>query len=177
MLERWAPVKGYEGFYEVSSMGRVRSLSRMIRRSSGGYQRHIGKVLRPARCKRYHTVGLSVYGGRKTWFVYRLVAESFLKRPSWAEQVNHKDHNSFNDFLDNLEWVTEQRNLDHSYEDGNHSKNIPVVCTNTGTIYRSMCQAAKAVGSHMSQIEKVCRGKMSHTHGYHFKILKEECHA
>lgn len=170
MSETWKPVRDYEDFYEVSDKGRVRSLPRMIRRSMGGVQNHSGRIMRPYRGQFYFSVGLSRYGQRRTWFVYRLVAEAFLLRLPSGEAVNHKDHNSFNDYLENLEWCTTQRNLDHAYEDGNHSKAMPVICINTGKIYRSMCQAAKAVGSHMSQVEKVCRGKMQQTHGFSFKF-------
>lgn len=112
MTEEWRPVKGYEGFYEVSNKGNVRSLDR----KSGRYVRK-GRWLRPFLVpdeNGYKHVCLSAYGVREQKAVHRLVAEAFVRNPDNKPQVNHIDENKLNNTADNLEWVTQQENLSYS---------------------------------------------------------------
>ena len=118
--EEWRPVVGYEGYYEVSNLGRVRSVARTIlNRGIPLYLR--GKVLRLRHTgsqKYYRGVCLSRNASDAFVFVHRLVLESFVGlRPAGLE-CNHKDGNPSNNCLDNLEWVTADRNKEHQREIG-----------------------------------------------------------
>ena len=105
MIEEWRPIEGYEGLYEVSNTGQVRSLDRFY------YRLHKGKVLSPTKDRYgYLTVTLNCNGKSKTIKIHRLVAQAFLLNPDNLPQVNHKDEVKTNNNVDNLEWCTAKYN-------------------------------------------------------------------
>ena len=107
--EIWRPIEGYEGLYEVSSYGRVRSLDRYVKSKS--YRLHKGKVLSPGKEKvGYLFVNLAYNGKHKTIRVHRLVAQAFLSNPDNLSEVNHKDEDKTNNSVDNLEWCDRKYN-------------------------------------------------------------------
>ena len=107
MIEEWRPVVGYEGLYEVSNTGRVRSLDRYVKTCYGSYRLHKGKVLSPGiRPDGYLVVSLQY----RMFRVHRLVAEAFLPNPDNLPQVNHKDEDKSNNRVDNLEWCDSKYN-------------------------------------------------------------------
>lgn len=122
MPEAWKPVPGYEGLYEVSDHGRVRSLARMVRRSDlrgGGMNRCRGKILKPRpNFQRRLAVSLSVGGTSKNASVHRLVMAAFVGTCPDGCEVNHKDGNCQNNRLSNLEYCTHQQNQLHAHRNG-----------------------------------------------------------
>ena len=107
MIEEWRPVVGYEGLYEVSNTGRVRSVDRYVKTCYGSYRLHKGKVLSPGiRPDGYLVVSLQY----RMFRVHRLVAEAFLPNPDNLPQVNHKDEDKSNNRVDNLEWCDSKYN-------------------------------------------------------------------
>ena len=107
MIEEWRPVVGYEGLYEVSNTGRVRSVDRYVKTCYGSYRLHKGKVLSPGiRPDGYLVVSLQY----RMFRVHRIVAEAFLPNPDNLPQVNHKDEDKSNNRVDNLEWCTAKYN-------------------------------------------------------------------
>ena len=107
MIEEWRPVVGYEGLYEVSNTGRVRSIDRYVKTCYGSYRLHKGKVLSPGiRPDGYLVVSLQY----RMFRVHRIVAEAFLPNPDNLPQVNHKDEDKSNNRVDNLEWCTAKYN-------------------------------------------------------------------
>lgn len=116
MIEQWKPVVGYEGFYEVSSEGRVRSVQRTVP-TNRGYRSVPSKVLSPANSNGYQLVMLnaSAIAKRELAAIHRLVAAAFIcPRPTDAHQVNHMDGNKSNNRASNLEWVTPAENIHHA---------------------------------------------------------------
>ena len=110
MNEEWRPIEGYEGLYEVSSYGRVRSLDRYDNRNC--FRK--GKVLSPAKDKNgYLKVVLNCNGKCKTINVHRLVALTFLPNPDNLPCVNHKNEDKTDNRVDNLEWCTVKYNLSY----------------------------------------------------------------
>lgn len=106
--EVWLPVIGYEGLYEVSSLGRVKSLP-------GG--RRLGKVLKQAnKTLNYKCVTLCRDGVSNTQFVHRIVAEVFISNPQGKKTVNHLDGNPENNQVTNLEWATQGENEVYSWK-------------------------------------------------------------
>jgi hypothetical protein len=120
--EEWRPVVGYKGIYEISSHGRVRSLTREVSYSRGeAILKQIvkGVVLRQKTTWRgYLEVKLSSGGRCKTYKTHRLVAETFVPNLEDKPVVNHKDGDKQNNFPDNLEWMTHSENLQHAYDTG-----------------------------------------------------------
>lgn len=105
MKEIWKPVVGYEGVYEVSNLGRVKSLPRWHENGRCGYMTK-GKILKQRLNKGYLCVTLIQNNKRKHCDVHRLVAKAFIPNPNNYPCVNHKDENPNNPRWDNLEWCT-----------------------------------------------------------------------
>lgn len=116
--EKWLPVVGYEDLYEVSSLGRVKSLDRVVEHSSKGKQLVRGRVMRITTTSKYPRVMLSKNGITKQHSVHRLVAEAYLSNPNNKPAVNHKDGNKNNNVVSNLEWSTYSENIRHSFANG-----------------------------------------------------------
>jgi hypothetical protein len=108
MIENWKDIIGYENLYEVSDIGNVRRKSNK-------------RILSPRIDKDgYKRVTLSKDSKAKSFLVHRLVAIAFIENPHLKETVNHKDKNTSNNELSNLEWLTRQENLEHGKKNGNN---------------------------------------------------------
>ncbi len=115
MTEIWKRVEGYEGYYEVSNEGRVRSIYRIIERKNGIPQTIKDKLLSMHENDHgYYCLNLSREGSGTIKKIHRLVAETFIPNPGKLPEVNHIDEVKTNNFLDNLEWCTSQHNVEHS---------------------------------------------------------------
>lgn len=114
--EIWKPIRGYEGLYEVSNLGRVRRLWPI-----SGHYRMLKTFLR-THALGYSAVNLSKYGEMKMFSVHRLVAEAFIPNPFGFPQVNHKDENPRNNNVENLEWCDQNYNV--NYGTGNSRRSI-----------------------------------------------------
>lgn len=109
--ERWKPVVGYEGYYEVSSWGRVRSLDREYVDALGRNRRVVGRVLRPSTCsKGYQKVTLSLSGDCRNHSVHVLVAAAFIGPRPVGFDVMHADDNPSNNHVSNLSYGTPAEN-------------------------------------------------------------------
>lgn len=119
MMEKWVPIKGYEGYYEVSSEGNVRSVDRVIRYKNGHYQRFKSRILKPKiTMQGYEQVDLSKNNKVKQVKVHRLVAENFVSNPYGKPQINHIDGIKLNNSVRNLEWCTASENSLHAHKSG-----------------------------------------------------------
>jgi NUMOD4 motif/HNH endonuclease len=116
MEEIWKDIVGYEGLYQVSNHGRVRSLDREIA-WKGTWRFYKGKVMKQRKDKDgYLTIQLYKNGNRKDYFVHRLVALAFIPNVDSKKQVNHLDGRNDNNHVSNLEWASE--NNQHCYDTG-----------------------------------------------------------
>lgn len=121
--ENWKPIKGFEGFYEISDLGRVRSIDRVVefnrRNGTVVSRRTKGRLLHPGfdGKKNYLHVTLSRGKIRTVAMLHRLVAEAFIENPNALPEVNHKDEDKTNNAVDNLEWC------DHIYNN-NYGKKM-----------------------------------------------------
>lgn len=112
--EEWRDVVGYSGYYQVSSLGRVRSLPRTVPRSYRGALPIKGRIMKPYDAKGYGRIQLHTEGKGKKKLVHVLVAEAFCHKRSGKTEVNHKDGVISNNAADNLEWVTQLENANHA---------------------------------------------------------------
>jgi hypothetical protein len=116
----WCDLKDFNGLYQVSNLGKVRSLNRRVYHS-GNHTTHFhkGRIL-SSRINNsgYLSVRLSKEGSVVTRFVHRLIAEAFVPNFQDKPCVNHKDGNKLNNEIDNLEWVTHKENMQHAYRTG-----------------------------------------------------------
>lgn len=99
MREIWKPVDGFNGFYEVSDLGRIRSTNRLLKQRKNN--------------KGYFMVDLYKNNLRNQYLVHRLVAFAFVDNPQNYPCVNHKDENRENNKADNLEWCTQKYNMNY----------------------------------------------------------------
>jgi len=117
--ELWLPIPGFEGFYEVSNQGRVRSLGRRVVYADGSVHTHPGKLLRQSICKMgRHRVDLRANGKRSNRLVHRLVLEAFVGPCPPGMECCHFDDNPSNNCLDNLRWGTRMENFDDRARNG-----------------------------------------------------------
>jgi len=118
MNEIWYPCAGYETHYEVSNLGNVRSIERMVNnRLHNGLKKSPAKLLKQGKSKSgYFIVSFCVDGFKSNQTVHRLVARAFISNESNKPQVNHKDGNKLNNHIDNLEWMTASENGLHSFK-------------------------------------------------------------
>lgn len=110
--EIWKDIEGYEGLYQVSNLGRVKSLDRYMRNKYGTYTLKKGRILKNSILKStgYPRVSLSREGNFVSKQVHRLVAKAFVPNPNNYLIINHKDENPLNPSADNLEWCTYKYN-------------------------------------------------------------------
>ena len=120
MKEEWRDIEGYENLYQVSNLGRVKSVERTVRIGRG--YRIIPERIRKARKNNcgYLYVGLNKDGKKKQYFVHRLVATAFCDNLMGYTEVNHKDEDKQNNCMENLEWCTSKQNCNH----GTRSKKV-----------------------------------------------------
>lgn len=193
--EIWRDISGYEGYYQVSNFGRVRSLDKM-QNYNGSVRLHKGKILKPNNDGRgYLIVDLSKNNRSVTKTIHRLVAMAFLDNPNNLPQVNHKDENKENNFVfvnkdgsvdlnkSNLEWCTVSYNVNYGNaaverglkqrNDRNKSK-LTAMYTLDGNlvdIYPSAREASRLTGIPKTLIYKCCKGENKTAKGFVFKYF------
>jgi len=145
----WKDVVGYEGLYEVSDSGEVRSRDRYIKANILHVKSRLikGKILfQNLKPNGYKTVDLCKDGKVKTTLVHRIVAEAFLPNPDGLRFVNHKDSNRANNIVSNLEWVTSSENRKHGITNGFVTfRGTPILCKETEQIFERPLLAAEWV--------------------------------
>lgn len=112
-MEIWKPVKNYENLYEVSNLGRVKSLTRFV--DSNRYE--IKEIIKKPYYNKsigYYSISLWKNGIQHTWTVHRLVAEAFIENPDKLPCINHKNGRKLDNRVNNLEWCTYKENNNHA---------------------------------------------------------------
>lgn len=170
LKEIWRNVADYDGEYQVSNTGKVKSLKS-------------GCILRHSIINGYHRVSLYKNSKRKCYMVHRLVAGAFLDNSDDKKtQINHIDGNKSNNNVINLEWCTQTENLIHSFRIGlrKHNKER-LIETNRKPVLQldfneniikewySMSDASRALGLSVSNICNCCKGQIKSTGGYKWR--------
>ena len=172
--EVWRDVKGYEGLYQVSNMGRVKSLGRKDR-----FGRVIKeRILEPAVTHNgYLRVGLHVDGKRKMLRVHRLVCEAFHENPDNKSEVNHVNENKTDNRACNLEWSTRTENCNHGSRNERVAKALskPIgQFSLDGKLikgWRSAWEARRQTGFGQGYVGAGARGKFKQAEGYIWKYI------
>lgn len=190
MEEIWKDIPGYEGYYQVSTFGRVRSVDRTVYDSVGRVRHLKGQLKKLSKLNDgYIAVSLCLDGIEKHVQVHRLIAITFIPNSEHKPQVNHKDGNKTNNSVDNLEWVTAKENTEHAsrtglresvgYENGHHnnwpkyekSRCRPVVCEEIGQFFRSIASAAAWLGVNSTSLDQALK-ETRPCKGYTFKFVE-----
>ncbi len=187
--EVFRDVLGYEGLYQVSNYGRVKSLERKNIFYCGLRKEHLErptkeKILNYNKSNRgYLQVCLTKDGKSKTYTVHRLVAKAFLPNLKNKKQVNHIDGNKENNSIDNLEWVTSSENNKHAFITGlNKPHNMRKVNQydlqgNFIKRWNSITDFLKENNLNLknSNITTCCKGKRKNAYGFIWKYADEDC--
>lgn len=161
--EVWKPILGYEDYYEVSNLGRVRrSVCNNPHYNSSG-------LLKPSIRNGYYHVVLCVNNIHKSFNIHRLVASSFIPNPNNLPYVNHKDENKLNNNVENLEWCSAKYNTIYGSSierrkrtrKKNHSGYKSVIITDlSGNLikrFETITECSKYLGTHRSNIAKIIK--------------------
>ena len=161
MTETWKAIAGFEDLYEVSDLGRVKSLN----------YNHTGKekILKPGKTHGgYLMVNLCKDGHGKTVKVHRLVAEAFIPNPNNLETVNHKDEVKTNNTVSNLEWMSRVDNVAYSRPQFT-KRSVQMFDKYTGELlatFTSTMEAERLTGINHGGISSCCLGKYKSAGGY-----------
>lgn len=186
MQEVWKPVKGYEGLYEVSNTGKVRSLDRTGEVSRNGITYicpYKGAELKPVN-RSHGYLGVMLYGkgghkkrGFKTFSIHRLVAEAFIPNPNNLPEVNHIDEDKTNNRVENLEWISHINNTHYGTaikrriektKNGSRSRSIQQYTKDGKFIaeYPSLAEVERQTGYAKANICRCAQGSKQYTHAY-----------
>ena len=193
MEEIWRDIPEFEGYYEISNLGRVKTKARNIKKFLK-YNYH-NQPIKERIIKQRLTQGypsVSLWKDRKLYnkTLHRLLAKAFIPNPNNYPVVNHIDGNKLNNSLDNLEWCTHQHNTNEAYRLGlnNISKKQIEQIRKLGyksgkkvaqmdlegniiKIYNSGRQASLELGISQGNISLCCNGKKEKTNGYKWKYI------
>lgn len=161
-MEIYKDIEGYEQLYQISNYGNVKSLK---------YNKE--KILKPAKLKNgYLQVTLCKEEKRKQHYIHRLVGEAFIDNPNNYKQVNHKDENPANNNVSNLEWCTNEYNINYGTRTEKTSKKV--MCIETGVVYPSASEVQRQLGFAQTNISSVCNGIRNTCGGFHWSFLDQE---
>lgn len=168
--EIWKPIKGYEGLYEVSSFGRVKS-----------HRQKKGDAIRKCAVNSkgyYQLILMCKTHMEKTITVHRLVAQAFIPNPDNKPYVNHKDGNKLNNAVSNLEWCTARENSVHAIQTGLANSNRGVCAYNAeGELVAEFDSIAGAAlllqKGHATAISHCLSGKSKTAFGYKWAYAQE----
>ena len=166
MQEIWKDIKNYEGLYQVSNFGKVKSLPRK------GTQTNTEKILKVSYTYNgYERVSLHKNNKDKRYLVHRLVAETFIPNPNNYPQVNHKDENKINNNVSNLEWCTPSYNINYGKRNNNLNKEVWQYDLQGKFIkkWKSTMEIQRTLGFKNQNISFACLEEKHTSHGYIWK--------
>lgn len=179
--EIWKDIKNYEGYYQVSNYGNVRSITRKReqRHYSGGTSHYVfnGKMLTIQKQRNgYCTVDLHKCGKTERKLIHRLVATAFIENKNNYKYINHKDNNPSNNRVDNLEWCTQKYNIQYAYDNGTkippHMKEVRQLKNGKEiATYKSLTEAQRKTGVWWTNISKCCRKLRNQAGGYQWEFI------
>ena len=177
-MEQWKEISGYEGYYEVSNYGNVRSIPHKVNTKSGKQRNSPGRVLAQKITKNgYKQVHLSKGNESHYKSVHRLVASAFVPNPDRLPQVNHKDENKTNNYADNLEWMTASDNCKHGHRNDTmveqRSRSVERLMGDVTVTYNSIHSAAEETGVSAAHICQCRRGERETTGGTRWRYADE----
>lgn len=176
MAEIWRDIPNFEGHYQVSNYGRVKSL---YFRNGQALISNKEKILKPLNNRGYLRVRLCEFKVRNLYSIHRLVAEAFIPNPKNKPCVNHKDGDKTNNCVENLEWCTYSENEQHSHKVlGKQPINKKVVYQydlNNKIInkFNSLAEAGRSLNKSYNLISNCCNERIKTAYGYIWKFAKE----
>lgn len=175
MEEIWKDISGYEGLYQVSNLGRVRGLDRILKNRYSSFK-YKGCVLKQNKANRYNQVCLSRGNTAKNFAVHRLVAKAFIPNPYNYPCVNHINEDRFDNQANNLEWCTHKYNVNYGTRTKRVSKSMigvnskPIIqkdlSGNVIKLWKSGKEIERETGILSSGVCQCCKGYIKTFKGY-----------
>lgn len=178
--EIWKDIVGYEGLYQVSDKGRIKSVCSHVRLQNGELMQKKPHILKPQNRCGYKCVNLFKDGRSRTFNIHRLVAEAFLPNPYDYSVVNHKDENRSNNNLSNLEWCTHAYNLSYGTAQRRRAISQGKVVLQldvNGTLIKrhlTLMDACRDTGVDFRNISLCCNSKRNTAGGYWWKFEQQQ---
>ena len=175
--EFWKDICEYEGYYQASNFGRIRSIDRFVsQKNEKGelYSRLMkGKIIQPRKQNGgYLIVWLCKNGKSKALTVHRIIANTFIPNVNCYSDVNHRNGNKEDNRINNLEWCTRSENIRHAYSNLKHGHwKTRVKCVETGFVYESIKEAALDNEAKPSSVGNNINGRIKSVNGLHFVKL------
>lgn len=174
MKEVWKDITEYEGVYQVSNLGRVKSLDRIIINKNGRKRLRKGKILNSLMNKSgYFKVCLYKDNNIKNMYIHQLVAKAFIPNPNNLHEVNHIDEDKSNNVVDNLEWCDRNYNINYGTRNKKVSKSIIMYDKQGNKLkeFNSMLSAERYLNkpNGQSNISACCNGRCKTAYGYIWK--------
>ena len=175
IMEEWRDIEGYEGLYQASTEGRIKSLSKTWICGKGSVRHEKEKILKQHSIwSGYLRVCLSKDGENKWFLVHRLVANSFIPNPNGYTQVNHKDECKTNNKVQNLEWCSPAYNINYGTRTDRISKPIEAIDDNDVVVYKfKSLREARRNGFADSNILSCIKGKYKKSYGLRWRYTKK----
>jgi hypothetical protein len=184
-MEIWKDIEGYEGLYQVSNLGRIKSLERKVKNQFNEYI--IKEKIKKLSDNGHGYLHLTLYknGKFKQFYIHRIVAEAFLSNSKNYLEINHKDGNKQNNCIDNLEWCTSSQNKKHAFKIGlkiskkgrDNDKSIKIKQMDKNNklinIFYGIREAERKTNINHTSIILCCKGKRKTAGGYKWKYLVE----
>lgn len=190
--EVWRDVVGYEGLYQASNIGRIRSLDREVVYANGSKRFIRGRILKQTFSSNYYKVSLCKGGVITKKNVHRIIAETFLEPVEGKDYVDHINANTRDNSVENLRWVTMSENNQHIHDLGHFNTELarrlmkernerfgtpykpkPVIMDDC-IHFESLTAAGKAIGTSSANVAKAARGLIRHAKGHTFKFVEQE---
>ncbi len=165
MEEIWKPIKECFDLYEVSNLGRVRSVARATKHSDGKVTNHKTRILKQRENKKgYLTIRITARGKKLNFIVHRLVANYFIDNPDCLPEVNHINEIKTDNRVTNLEWCTTAYNVEYS-----QAKEVTLISPEgLITVVRNIAKFQR--DNNLSHISEVARGLRSHNKGWRMYV-------
>jgi hypothetical protein len=178
-IEVWKEIKGLEGFYEISNLGRVKSISRVVKSSiqKNGF-RITKEKIKPSQNNGngYLQLYVQINNKRKIYYTHRLVALAFIPNPNNKPEVNHINGDKSDNRVENLEWCTRKENINHAFDLGlmknrKTGKRVKVlqILEDNIVLWDSISDASNSLKIDSSSISKVCKNINKQAGGFKWR--------